>query len=186
MHLKSSFELKQTLTDDGVRPKARRIDLRFLNLHTRKCACVFEPLSSLRRMCRKGDWMCSLDLADAYHHVPFHASALRYFTFAIETLSSDGTPRVEYFSTPVLNFGWTNSPFYFTEVMKAVVTCLRCPDRTGRAQRPGVRTLPWLDDFAFFFDNDLTHTQARAARDRVFELFHSLGLAVAPDKGVHR
>jgi len=97
------------------------IDLRFINLHTRKCACVFfEPLSSLRRMCRKGDWMCSLDLADAYHHVPFHASALRYFTFAIETLSSDGTPRVEYFSTPVLNFGWTNSPFYFTEVMKAV------------------------------------------------------------------
>ncbi|KAL1522180.1 hypothetical protein AB1Y20_021819 [Prymnesium parvum] len=139
MHLKSSFELKQTLTDDGVRPKARRIDLRFLNLHTRKCACVFEPLSSLRRMCRKGDWMCSLDLTDAYHHVPFHASALRYFTFAIETLGRDGAPQVEYFSTPVLNFGWTNSPFYFTEVMKAVVAYLRCPDRTGRARSHGVR-----------------------------------------------
>ncbi|KAL1508639.1 hypothetical protein AB1Y20_004735 [Prymnesium parvum] len=86
--------------------------------------------------------------------------------------------------TPTAAATRTRSP-HFTEVMKAVVTCLRCPDRTGRAQRPGVRTLPWLDDFAFFFDNDLTHTQARAARDRVFELFHSLGLAVAPDKGVH-
>jgi len=161
------------------------IDLRYVNLHTRKCPCVFEPLSSLRRMCRKGDWMCSLDLTDAYHHVPFHESAVRYFTFAIETLHQDGQPRVEYFSTPVLNFGWTNSPFYFTEVLKSVVTHLRCPDRTGRAQRTGVRTLPWLDDFAFFFKGDLTREQARQERDNIFSLFRRLGLAIAPDKGVH-
>eukprot|EP00327_Prymnesium_parvum_P013610 CAMPEP_0184403492 /NCGR_PEP_ID=MMETSP0007-20130409/85436_1 /TAXON_ID=97485 /ORGANISM="Prymnesium parvum, Strain Texoma1" /LENGTH=776 /DNA_ID=CAMNT_0026759595 /DNA_START=125 /DNA_END=2456 /DNA_ORIENTATION=- len=232
------------------------IDLRFINLHTRKCACVFEPLSSLRRMCRKGDWMWRPPRglsAVAYHisapvpaaHVPqgrldvlarpcgrlppcavpcertalFHlrdrdaeqrrhassgvlqhtsaelrvdelsillhrshesgchlpplprshgaspaprrahvAMARRFRVFLrqrshahtgasgkgprVRTLpqprpgggAGQGcTPltqstsvlgtrcRVEYFSTPVLNFGWTNSPFYFTEVMKAVV-----------------------------------------------------------------
>ncbi|KAL1523098.1 hypothetical protein AB1Y20_018056 [Prymnesium parvum] len=135
-------------------------------------------------MCRKRDWMCSLDLTDAYHHVPFHESAVRYFTFAIETLGLSGETKVEYFSTPVLNFGWTNSPFYFTEVLKSVVTYLRCPDRTGRASRAGVRTLPWLDDFAFFFKADLTREQAQAERDYVFTLFRRLGLAIAPDKGL--
>ena len=72
--------------------------------------------------------MIAFDLTDAYHHVPFHEDYVHYFTFGIETL--DG---VEYFSTPVLNFGWTLSPSIFTEVMRAPVSYIRNP---AVARRP--------------------------------------------------
>ena len=73
--------------------------------------------------------MWSIDLSDAYHHVGMHKDDQDYFTFAIQT--EDGT---EYFSTSALNFGWTMSPWYFTQVMKPVVAYLRNP-----SGRPGAR-----------------------------------------------
>ena len=98
------------------------IDLRWVNEHTQKRSCKFESLSSLRRLARRHDWMFSLDMTDAYHHVGFCESDVPYFTFALET--DEG---VEYFSTSALNFGWTLSPWVFTTVMRSVVRYLRNP-----------------------------------------------------------
>ena len=151
------------------------IDLRWVNLHVRKYGCRFESLATLRRMMRRGDWMFSIDLTDAYHHVPFHNDDIHYFTFAIETLEG-----VEYFSTPVLNFGWTNSPAVFTEVMRTVVKHIRCPP-----DGEGTRTLPWLDDFAFFVRGDASYSTACASRDAIHTLLGELGLMRAQGKGQH-
>jgi hypothetical protein len=171
------------------------IDLRFVNLHTLKRVCRFESLSSLRRMIRRGDWMFSIDLTDAYHHVPFHEESVRYFTFGIETLDASGCTQVEYFSTPVLNFGWTNSPAIFTEVLGTVVTYIRSPPTASSARRygsrcarvqgsnQGTRTLPWLDDLAFFLRGHLSFAEACTRRDEIHELLRLLGLMVAPGKG---
>ncbi|EOD17486.1 hypothetical protein EMIHUDRAFT_210232 [Emiliania huxleyi CCMP1516] len=103
------------------------IDLRWVNEHVEKRSCKFESLATLRRLARRHDFMFSLDLTDAYHHIGVHESDVDYFTFA---------------------------------VMRDVVRYLRNPDaaarpRYGQRRRHsgvhrGVRTLPWLDDFAFF------------------------------------
>jgi len=71
--------------------------------------------------------MFSLDLTDAYHHIGVHESDVDYFTFAVETEAG-----VEYFSTPALNFGWTLSPWVFTQVLRDVVRYLRNPDAAAR------------------------------------------------------
>ena len=169
------------------------IDLRALNMHTRTRTCRFESLASLRRMIRRGDWMFTLDITDAYHHVPMHCDALRFFTFAIQSLDAAHRPQTEYFSTPALNFGWTNSPAIFTEIISTVVQHIRCPRPassppaygcTRRAARQsGTRTLPWLDDLAFFVRSHYTYEQACARRDEIHQLMADLGLLVAPEKG---
>lgn len=76
------------------------IDLRWVNEHVEKRSCKFESLATLRRLARRHDFMFSLDLTDAYHHIGVHESDVDYFTFAVETEAG-----VEYFSTPALNFG---------------------------------------------------------------------------------
>ena len=172
------------------------IDLRFVNLHTLARTCRFESMATLRRMIRRGDWMFSIDLTDAYHHVPFSEESVRYFTFGVETLDSSGAVQVEYFSTPVLNFGWTNSPAVFTEVLRAVVAHVRCPEATSAARRyghtrstrsspTGTRTLPWLDDLLFLVRSAATHGEACARRDGIYSLLESLGLMRAAGKGQH-
>jgi len=170
------------------------IDLRWLNQHCQHRSVRFESLASLRRLARQHDWMFSIDISDAYHHVLYHEDDVRYFTFAVETL--DG---VRYFETPALNFGWCLSPYVFTTVMRAPVAYLRSPDaatapqRYGafqerpRVARRGTRTLPWLDDLLFMVrgagPGALTYAQACAVRDDCHALFSSLGLLVQPEKG---
>src|SRR6056297_3145782 len=98
------------------------IDLRHLNEHCVKRSCRFESLSRLRKLARRHDFMISVDLTDAYHHIAIRPEDRHYFTFAIETPAG-----VQYFSTAALNFGWTLSPWVFTTFMKAVVSYLRHP-----------------------------------------------------------
>ena len=86
-------------------------------------------------MARRGDYMFSIDLKDAYHHVGVrvHQDDQDYFTFALQT--DDGT---EYFSCSALSFGWTMSPWYFTQILKPVVTYFRNPT-VGNAVHFGQR-----------------------------------------------
>jgi hypothetical protein len=109
------------------------IDFRHVNLHHVKRGCRFETLQKLRRMARRGDYMFSIDLKDAYHHVGVHKADQDYFTFALQT--AEGT---QYFSTSALSFGWTMSPWYFTQVMKPVVSYFRNP-AIGQPARFGQR-----------------------------------------------
>jgi hypothetical protein len=162
------------------------LNFAFVNQFERKRACRYESLSTLRRSMQPGDWMWSCDLADAYHHVGIHTADQKYFTFALDTGAG-----VEYFSTGALSFGWTRSPWYFTEVMKPVVRFLRNQEVAeapvmGAVSGPpteGTRTrvLPWLDDFAFFRQG--SQPDAVAARDSSFDLLIDLGITRNPTKG---
>ena len=166
----------------------RRLVLNFAHVnefHVKR-TCRYESLSTLRRTLRRGDWLWSCDLADAYHHVGIHPDSQKYFTFALET--DAGT---EYFSTGALSFGWTLSPWYFTQTVKPIVAFLR-GQQAARGQPHGVRTpspraahptrlLPWLDDFMFMLQG--TRAEALAARDFSFATFERLGVTRHPSKG---
>ena len=60
-------------------------NLKYINSFCKKQGVQYGSLSILRRMMREDDWMWSIDLSDAYHHVGVHPSCQKYFTFAIET-----------------------------------------------------------------------------------------------------
>ena len=159
----------------------RRLVVNFahVNKYERKRSCRFESLSTLRRTLRRDDWMFSCDLGEAYHHIGVHEDDQDFFTFALETDAG-----VEYFSASALAFGWTRSPWYFTQVLKPVVAYLRNQGVARKAafgeraqtpqQRHPQRVLPWLDDFLFMVSG--SRGEALAARDFSWETLEALGL----------
>ena len=60
----------------------------------------------------KGDWVVSVDLKDAYFHVPIHRKSRRLMRFAVE-----GSDRVRAFQFRALPFGLTSAPRVFTKVI---------------------------------------------------------------------
>ena len=75
-----------------------------------------ETARALRRSVRPFGFAVSIDLSDAYLHVPMHLSTRRYLRFAI-----DG----EIFAFTALPFGLNISPWVFTRLMDVVVSHLR-------------------------------------------------------------
>ena len=75
-----------------------------------------ETARALRRSVNQGDYAVSIDLTDAYLHVPMHRSTRRYLRFAI-----DG----QVFTFRALPFGISIAPWVFTRLMDVAVGHLR-------------------------------------------------------------
>ena len=75
-----------------------------------------ETARALRRSVNQGDYAVSIDLSDAYLHVPMHRSTRRYLRFAI-----DG----QVFTFRALPFGISIAPWVFTRLMDVAVGHLR-------------------------------------------------------------
>ena len=75
-----------------------------------------------------GDWLASLDLKDAYFHIPIHLSHYNYLRFAIGN---------QCFQYKLLPFGLTTSPRVFTKVLAPVMGFLRIK---------GIQVYPYLDN----------------------------------------
>lgn len=67
-----------------------------------------ENLKSIILSQRKGDWGASLDLSDAYLHVPIHKDSRKFLRFAVQN-------RV--FQFIALPFGITSGPTIFAKVI---------------------------------------------------------------------
>jgi hypothetical protein len=140
------------------------IDFRQINKSCIDMSCRYEGLKDLRHLLQKNDWMLSLDLQDAYWHIPVAEDHRKYLTFSIDgrTLQCAALP-----------FGWKGSPLTFTKVMRAFVRYLRSR---------GIRCLPYLDDIAFFISG--TRLQALRARAIIEEALRDAGLIRKASKGV--
>ena len=172
-------------------------NLRHINEHCRKYSVRYEPLAAMRRDSEKFDWMWSIDLTDAYHHIGLHEDDVHYFTFELEIHG-----KVHRLCTPTLNFGWTNSPAVFTECCRVPTRFLRTGGAVaatvyGKRARvepphPPVRVRPWLDDFAFSMSGEEPPAQEKSpqpplhvlqARDHSLLVFQRLGLERHATKG---
>lgn len=140
------------------------IDFRQINKSCIDMSCRYEGLRDLRHLLQRNDWMLSLDLQDAYWHIPVAQNHRKYLTFCI-----DG--RV--LQCAALPFGWKGSPLTFTKVMRAFVKYLRSR---------GIRCLPYLDDLAFFISG--SRARALRARDIIDEALRDAGLIRKASKGV--
>ena len=107
------------------------------------------------------EWTFSLDLTDAYLHIPIHHRFRKYLRFTL---------RGRVYQFKALPFGLSTSPFVFTHLMTVIATFLR---------RRAITLHPYLDDW-------LARNQNRRRllehRQFILSLINSLGLIINYEK----
>ena len=92
------------------------IDLKILNKLIVNKTFKMESARSIQEALQPGQWAISIDLTDAYFHIPIHPNFRKYLRFAV-------LGRV--FQFKALPFGMSIAPRVFTEVMKEIAKILR-------------------------------------------------------------
>ena len=113
--------------DGGFRPI---LNLKPFNKFVAKASNKFRMLRTpvLLSMVKQSDWLTSVDLKDAFQHVPVAARHRKYFRFRY---------REECYQYTRLPFGYSLSPLTFTRCLKAALVVLL---------RRGLRLAWYLDD----------------------------------------
>ncbi|MCG7869756.1 MAG: hypothetical protein JAY74_25725 [Candidatus Thiodiazotropha taylori] len=137
------------------------IDLSRLNTFLEVQSFKMETANKVRQAIQPNDWAISLDLTDAYLHVPIHRQSRKYLRFC---------HKGQTYQFKALPFGLATSPYVFTRLMVAVASYLR---------KRAIVLFPYLDDW-------LVRNQIRQEilRDRQFtvKLITSLGLIINEEK----
>ncbi|XP_057685683.1 uncharacterized protein LOC130911993 [Corythoichthys intestinalis] len=110
----------------GFRPV---LDLRGLNRYLKVLPFRMLTVADVLRVVARGEWFTSVDLKDAYFHVPVAPRHRRFLRFAY---------RGRHWQFRVLPFGPSLSPRVFTRVVRAGLAPL---------QSVGRKILPYLDDW---------------------------------------
>ena len=133
------------------------LDLRGLNRFLKVLPFHMLTASDTLRVVARGEWFTTVDLRDAYFHVPIAPRHQHFLRFAF---------RGRHFQFRVLPFGLSLSPRVFTRVVAAALAPL---------QKQGTKVLPYLDDWLI-----CAPSQSQAARDTARLLLHvaRLGLTV--------
>ncbi|KAF7221522.1 putative LOC107375874-like protein, partial [Nothobranchius furzeri] len=134
----------------GIRPI---LDLRALNRCLRKYRFKMLTLSSLLRLIHQNDWFTSIDLRDAYFHIPVYPPHRKFLRFAFQGVCYEYT---------VLPFGLSLSPRVFVRCTEAAIAPLR-----GR----GIQLATYLDDWLL-----LARSREEAASNTLVVIRHLCGL----------
>ena len=92
------------------------IDLSLLNHYIHKQHFKMETVKSVRQSIMYNDWAVSIDLKDAYLHVPIHPISRKYLRFVYDHQA---------FQFTVLPFRMSLSLWVFTKLMNVIATHLR-------------------------------------------------------------
>lgn len=105
------------------------IDLSPLNKMMKVDHFHMETAASIRKSIPPGSWAVSIDLSDAYLHIPIHHASRKYLRFSLE-----GTV----FQFRALPFGISTAPFVFTGLMEIIA---------GHIRSLGPNILQYFDDW---------------------------------------
>lgn len=153
----STFFLVPKKTGD-LRPI---INLRPLNRYLRKQHFKMDCLSKVINLVQQGDWAISIDLADAYLHIPIHVKFRKFLRFCILGKAYQFTS---------MCFGPTVAPRTFTKLISVIAAHLRMQN---------VRLAVYLDDW--FLVNQLKHLLL-LDKEKTLNLLVSLGLIIKLEK----
>ena len=137
------------------------IDLSVLNHFVYTQTFKMETQRKVKDAVQLKDWAFSLDLTDAYLHVPIHHRSRKYLRLTL---------RGRVYQFKELPFGLSKSPFMFTRLMTVIATFLR---------RRAITLHPYLDDWLARNQNRrrlLEHIQF------ILSLINSLGLIINYEK----
>lgn len=133
------------------------IDLKALNRYVDAPHFKMHTVSSVLSTVCVGDWAFSVDLTDAYLHVPMHPASRKYLRFSVEGRA------MEFRALP---FGLNTAPRVFTRIAHAVA---------GHLHKEGISVVPYLDDW-------LVHHPSREVllqqREVLLQTLSHLGLLV--------
>lgn len=130
------------------------IDLTYLNKFIEHGKFKMETQSTIQRAIQPADWMISMDLKDAYFHVPVEKEFHKYLQFQV---------RQDHLQFICLPFGLTTSPLVFSKVLLATVALIRLK---------GVRLYHYPDDLLILSQN---REQLLAHREQVISTLSSFG-----------
>ena len=146
--------------DGGNRPV---INLKHLNSFIPYQHFKMEGLNLLQNMLQKGDYMCKLDLKDAYFCVPLKKESRKYVRFQWE-----GT----LYEFLCLCFGLGPAPLIFTKILKVPISLLR---------RLQIRVIIFLDDMLLMSQ---TLEELLMSRDTIIFLLTQLGFVINLKKSI--
>ncbi|XP_057686428.1 uncharacterized protein LOC130912382 [Corythoichthys intestinalis] len=141
----------------GFRPV---LDLRGLNRYLKVLPFRMLTVADVLRVVARGEWFTSVDLKDAYFHVPVAPRHRRFLRFAY---------RGRHWQFRVLPFGLSLSPRVFTRVVRAGLAPL---------QSAGMKILPYLDDWLL-----CAPSRAQAYGDTAVLLAHVARLGIRVNLG---
>ena len=95
------------------------IDLSTLNRHMVVPHFKMETQGSVRSAIRSQEWTVSIDIRDAYLHVPMHQAVRKYLRFVVNK---------KVYQFTCLPFGLATSPWEFTKLLRPVISLLRQQD----------------------------------------------------------
>ena len=137
------------------------IDLSVLNHFVFTQTFKMETQRKVKDAIQLNDWAFSLDLTDAYLHVPIHRRSRKYLRFTL---------RGRVYQFKALPLGLSTSPFVFTRLMTVIATFLR---------RRAITLHPYLDDWLARNQN---HQRLLEHRQFILSLINSLGLIINYEK----
>ena len=137
---------------DKLRPV---IDLSTLNEYITIPHFKMDTAELIRASLTQGEWVSSIDLTDAYFHIPIHKDFRRYFRFEFREHA------YEFLATP---FGLGTAPLEFTGVAKQVKKF---------ALELGFRINQYLDDW---INRCLSYTEGKISIMKLLHLILFIGL----------
>ncbi|XP_078506932.1 uncharacterized protein LOC144767313 [Lissotriton helveticus] len=140
--------------DGSLRPI---LDLRPLNLYILSEHFHMLTLQQILPLLNQGDFLATLDLKDAYFHIPLHPSHRKYLRFTIQG---------RHYQFKVLPFGVTTAPRVFTKCLATVAAHLR---------RQNIHVYPYLDDWLVQAKSE---HQCAADMSTTIHLLHDLGFSL--------
>ncbi|KAK7905173.1 hypothetical protein WMY93_017780 [Mugilogobius chulae] len=139
------------------------MDLRALNKYMRTYTFRMLTHATLLRFVRQGDWFVSIDLKDAYFHIPIYPPHRKYLRFAFQGVTYEYT---------VLPFGLSLSPRVFVKCTEAAIAPLR---------HQGLRLAMYIDDWLLAAHSP---QQLREHTELLLAHLTSLGFTINWEKSV--
>ena len=137
------------------------IDLSTLNRHMVVPHFKMETQGSVRSAIRSKEWAVSIDIRDAYLHVPMHQAVRKYLRFVVNK---------KVYQFTCLPFGLATSPREFTKLLRPVVSLLR---------QQGVKLHVYLDDWLIRAD---TPEEAQLHSQTTIKVLQFLGWIINFEK----
>ena len=137
------------------------LNLKPINGQIKRPSFKMETVASVMKALKVGDWMASLDLKDAYFHVPIYPGHRQYLRFCIQDRC---------YQYKVLPFGLTTSPRTFTKVLAPVIAYLHSR---------GILAFPYLDDILFSAKSEV---KLASQMELVKQVFNQAGFIINVQK----
>lgn len=88
------------------------LNLKYLNAFVETPHFKMEDFRTASRLIRKDDFLCTIDLKDAYFLIPVHLSHGNFFRFIYKDVLYEFT---------CVPFGLASAPYTFTKLLKPVI-----------------------------------------------------------------